>query len=358
MKSELLSKIKKNSAIKNSLFVEKDPEFISTGCYTLDILFSGQLKNGGIQKGRISQIASPSALGKSMIGLKVARHAQIDHDMDVFYIDTEFAYDPNFARNIGIDLDRMVVVQNNQIEDIQQIITSTFHDLSKEERDKILIVIDSWGGLVTSKTINDAIDGKDVTDMTIAKKKNSLSRIIMGLNTTSFVVNQIYDAIGNMAENFTISGGRGLYFSSSAIVLGSSKAKSKAGDEIDGAIITAITKKGRNSVEHSKLKYLIKFNGGIHRYYGLLDDALEGNYIERPTQGWYTRPCVQDDKKWREKEIWDNAKEFWTPIIETTDFPLYIEKKYSFKHNTIMNEQILDEDVDTLLKHEEELSDD
>ena len=44
------------------------------------------------------------------------------------------------------------------------------------------------------------------------------------------------------------------------------------------------------------------------------------------------------DKKWREKEVWENAKEFWTPIFEQTDFPTYIEKKYSFKHNSIFSD--------------------
>lgn len=351
--SELFQKIKKNSAIKDSLFVEKEPEFISTGCYTLDILFSGQLKNGGIQKGRVASIAAPSSLGKSFVGLKVAQHAITDHDMDVFYIDTEYAYDPNFARNIGIDLDRMIVVQNNQIEDVQQIISSTFFDLSKEERSKILIVIDSWGGFVTSKTINDAIDGKDVSDMTIAKKKNILARIINGIHSTVFIVNQVYDSF-NQYDPLAIGGGRGLFFAASSIVLGSSKAKSKNGDEIDGAIITASTKKGRTVVEHSKLKYLIKFNGGIHKYYGLLDDALDGGYVEKPNQGWYTRPGIENDKKWREKEIWENSKEFWTPLIELTDFPFYIEKKYSFKHNNIFDDREIEEDVNSFLIEEDE----
>lgn len=351
MSNALLDRLKKNKAVASSLYEESEPEFISTGCYTLDILFSGQLKNGGIQKGRVASIAAPSSLGKSFVGLKVAKNAIEDHDMDVFYIDTEYAYDPRFARSIGIDLNRMVVVQNNQIEDVQQIISSTFFEMTKEERQKILIIIDSWGGLVTSKTINDAIDGKDVSDMTIAKKKNTLAKIINGIHATVFVVNQVYDSF-NQYDPIAIGGGRGLFFAASSIVLGSSKAKSKNADEIDGAIITASTKKGRTVVEHSKLKYLIKFNGGIHKYYGLLDDALDGGYVEKPNQGWYTRPCVTDDKKWREKEIWDKSKEFWTPIIEETDFSTYIEKKYSFKHNDIFDDKKIDDDIDSMFDEE------
>ena len=332
----ILTNLKKSSIINSCVFEEKPVEFISTGCYTLNILFSGELY-GGIQKGRMSSIVAPPSLGKSFVGLKVAKNAQQQYDMDVLLIDTEIAYDPHFAENIGVDLERMLVVQNNQIEDVLQIVTSTIKDLTKEERSKLLIIIDSWGGLVTSKTIDDAISGKDVTDMTVAKKKNSLARVLNGLGATCFVVNQTYESL-NQYEPLAVGGGKGLQFCCSSIVMGSSKAKSKDGDEVNGAIITAVNKKGRLAVENSKLKYLIKFEGGIHQYYGLLEDALEGGFVVKPNMGWYTRPSVEGDKKWREKEIWENAKEFWDVIFEQTDFPKYIEKKYSFKHNIIFSD--------------------
>lgn len=332
----ILEKLRKGGFIKSCVFEEKPVQFISTGCYTLNVLFSGELF-GGIQIGRMSSIVAPPSLGKSFVGLKVAKNAQQQYGMDVLYIDTEIAYDPKFAKNIGVDLERMLVIQNNQIEDVIQIVASTIKDLSKEERSKLLIIIDSWGGLVTSKTIGDAIEGKDVTDMTIAKKKNSLARILNGLGSTCFVVNQTYDSL-NMYEPLAIGGGKGLLFCCSSVVMGSSKAKSKDGEEVNGVIITAVNKKGRLSVENSKLKYLIRFEGGIHQYYGLLEDAMEGEYVTKPTVGWYTRPAIENDRKWREKEIWENSKEFWTPIFEKTDFPVYIEKKYSFKHNSIFSD--------------------
>lgn len=144
----------------------------------------------------------------------------------------------------------------------------------------------------------------------------------------------------NQYDPLAIGGGKGLQFCCSAVVMGSSKAKSKDGDEINGAIITAVNKKGRLAIENSKLKYLIKFEGGIHQYYGLLDDALEGGYVTKPSMGWYTRPHIENDKKWREKEIWENSESFWLPIFNDTNFPIYIEKKYSFKHNFIYSDSI------------------
>ena len=209
------------------------------------------------------------------------------------------------------------------------------NDLEKEERAKILIVIDSWGGLVTSKTVEDATIGKDVSDMTVSKKKNSFARLLTGLGFTVFVINQVYDSM-NQYDPLAIGGGRGIYFASSSIVLGSSKAKDKTGDEVTGAIVTASTKKSRFAKENSKLKYLINYDGGISPFYGILEDALEGGYVDKPNVGWYTRPCVENDKKWRERDLY--SKEFWAPIIANTDFKQYIEKKYTFEHAEINDE--------------------
>lgn len=336
--SDLLKRLRKtNKHIQSFLAGDERPAFISTSCYALNILFSGRL-NGGIPRGRISTIAAPSSLGKSFTALKVARNAQKEYGMDVIYVDTEFAYDPNFASSIGIDHEKFLPIQTNKIENVQQAITSSLADITKEEKENIMIVLDSWGGLVTSKTMQDAIDGKDVVDMTIAKKKNSLARVLSGLGVTVFVVNHVYSGI-SAYEPDTIGGGKGIIFASSCIVQGTSKAKDKGNDgDIAGAIITAKNYKGRFAKEHSKLKFLIQYEGGIHKYYGLLDDALESGMVVKPSMGWYTRPSIQDDKKWREKEIWDNSKEFWTPIIESSDFQFFIEKKYSFDHNIIYKE--------------------
>ena len=54
--------------------------------------------------------------------------------------------------------------------------------------------------------------------------------------------------------------------------------------------------------------------------------------------GYYSRANVEGDKKWREKEINEKGREFWTPILQDTDFPWYIEKKYTFLHSEINDE--------------------
>ena len=334
----IIGKISKNKKISEFIYKEESipKDFINTGCLSLNVLFSGKL-DGGIPIGKVNQIAAPSSLGKSFVGMKVAKNAQ-KKGMEVIYLDTEFAYDHEFAKNVGIDNSKILVLQDNQIESVQKSIMQICEELDKDERKKVLVIIDSWGGVVTSKTVNDATDGKDVSDMTISKKKNSFARLLTGLGMTIFVINQVYDSM-NQYDPLAIAGGRGIYFASSSIVLGSSKAKHKENStatEVTGAVVTAQTKKSRFAKENSKLKYLINYDGGISPFYGMLENALEGGYVEKPSLGWYSRPCVEDDRKWREKELY--TKDFWAPIIQNTDFKWYIEKKYTFEHSEINDE--------------------
>jgi RecA/RadA recombinase len=338
MKMGLLDKISKNKKVAEYIYNEEvvEKDFINTGCLPINVLFSGKL-DGGIPVGKVSMIAAPSSLGKSFVGAKVAKNAQ-KKGMEVLMIDTEFAYDPVFAENVGIDNDRMLVIQDNQIETVQQTLMQAITTLEKEERKNLLVIIDSWGGLVTSKAYNDAVDGKDVTDMTKAKKMNSLGRLLTGLGVTVFVINQTYETM-DQYNPLAIGGGKGIYFASSSIVMGKTKAKHKdksTDTEPAGAVISAECKKGRFAKESSKLKYLIEYDGGINPFYGMLDDALEGGYVDKPTMGFYNRPCVENDKKVREREIY--TREFWAPIIKNTDFKEYIERKYTFEHSDIADE--------------------
>jgi hypothetical protein len=130
------------------------------------------------------------------------------------------------------------------------------------------------------------------------------------------------------------AGGKGItYFCSSVLEL-VSKAKDTGSDkEITGSIITARTDKSRFGKENSKLKFRIKNEGGLCRYYGLLPDALEHGCIVAPSQGYYTRPFVTDDKKWRESQIY-NA-DFWKPIFKQTDFRTFLEDKYSYRNTEL-----------------------
>jgi len=142
----------------------------------------------------------------------------------------------------------------------------------------------------------------------------------------------------------SISGGSGGIYTASTVVEISSRAKEKDGTEITGSIFTANVRKGRMSKENSKLKFLVTYEDGINPWYGLLEDALEAGVVEKPNVGFYSRPCVEDDKKFREKQIY--TSDFWMPIFKNTDFKEYLETKYSYINS--LDEDSSSYDVETI----------
>lgn len=331
-----LDKLRKLKSVQSSVLKEvTEPEFISTGVASLNILFGGGIDKG-IPEGKISMIASPSSLGKSFLAMKVAKNSQ-KKGKSVIFFDSEKAYSTTMAEQLEINSENILVIQNTSVEEVSTQFMNIVEEI-KDEIENYVFIIDSWNVLVTSKSVDDITAGKDVVDMTVAKKKNLFAKLLLHSGATVFVVNQTYDSLDAFSPQ-EVGGAKGIYYAASSIVQGTSKAKQKESDgEISGAIVTAFTRKGRFSREHSKLKYLINYDGGINSYYGLLDFALECGFVEKPSAGFYSRPCVPDDKKWREKEIY--VKEFWEPIFKTTDFKAAIEKAFSFKHNEINDENI------------------
>ena len=331
-----LNKLRKLKSVQDSIYEEnKEQEFISTGVATLNILFGGGIDKG-IPVGKVSMIAADSSLGKSFIALKIAKNAQTK-GKSVILFDAEKAFNKALADNLGIQENEMLVIQETSLEKVTQQFMNIVDELGEDVKDTMFI-IDSWNVLVTSKTIDDASAGNDKTDMTTAKKKNTLAKLLLNSGATIFIINQIYQPLDAYSPA-QIPGGLGIYYSSSSIVQATSKAKQKESDgEISGAIVTAMTRKGRFSREHSKLKYLINYDGGFNAFYGLLDIALEGGYVTKPSAGYYTRTHINEDKKLREKDIY--TEEFWRPIFNDTDFKAYVEKAYSFKHNEINEENI------------------
>ena len=185
-----LDKLRKLKSVQSSVLKEVgEQEFISTGCASLNILFGGAIDKG-VPVGKVSMIAADSSLGKSFLALKVAKNAQLKRK-SVILFDSEKAYSPVMAETLGIRKDDILVIQNTSVEEV----ATQFMNIVEEIKDKIedyVFIIDSWNVLVTSKSVEDVTAGKDVVDMTTAKKKNTFAKLLLHSGATVFVVNQIY----------------------------------------------------------------------------------------------------------------------------------------------------------------------
>jgi hypothetical protein len=205
-------------------------------------------------------------------------------------------------------------------------------------------VIDSIGNLASKKEVEDALEEKSVADMSRAKQLKSLFRMItphLSLKDIPMVViNHTYKEIGLYPKDI-VGGGTGSYYGSDNIwILG--RQQEKDDKEIKGYHFVINIEKSRYVKEKSKIPITISYEGGINRWSGLLDLAIEGNYIAKPKTGWYAlvdrNTGVIDSKNMRAADIVDN-KELWMKIFKETDFADFIKKKYSLSTGSIMQDE-------------------
>ena len=136
----------------------------------------------------------------------------------------------------------------------------------------------------------------------------------------------------------TVSGGTGIYYSADNIwILG--RQQEKQGQEIIGYNFIINVEKSRYVKEKSKIPIAVTYDGGIEQYSGLLDLALAGNYVAKPSNGWYCRVDRETgelvDPKFRMKDTL--TAEFWDPIFNDTDFKEFIKKHYTIGYRSMIN---------------------
>lgn len=128
-----------------------------------------------------------------------------------------------------------------------------------------------------------------------------------------------------------VGGGTGSYYSADTIfILG--RQQEKDGTELTGYNFIINVEKSRYVREKSKIPINVSFEGGISRWSGLLDIALESGHVVKPSNGWYARKG--EEKKYREKET--DTKDFWLPILTDPTFSQFVREKYSITNNNII----------------------
>lgn len=352
----ILDKIKKNSSIKESAILSKSKFFtqkdmISTSVPIINVALSGRL-DGGLTPG-LTMWAGPSKHFKTAFSLLMAK-SYLDKypDAALLFYDSEFGTPQSYFDSFGIDTSRVL---HTPLTDIEQLKIDLMQQLNQVERgDHLIVVVDSIGNLASIKEVNDALDGKTVGDMSRAKAVKSLFRMVtphLSLKDIPMVVvNHTYMEIG-MFPKAIVGGGTGSYYSADNIfVLG--RQQEKTGTEITGYNFIINVEKSRYVKEKSKIPVSVTFDGGISRWSGLLDVALDGGFVVKPSNGWYSKVDPTsgeiEDKKYREKET--DTKDFWMSLITSTKFQQYVKDKYQIAAGAIMQggEENLFDDVVTM----------
>ena len=343
----LLDKLKKNSTIKETSVLSKSKFFTSkdlipTNVPMIDVALSGRL-DGGLVPG-LTVLAGPSKHFKTAFALLfAASYLRKYEDAVVMFYDSEFGSPQGYFDKFGIDTDRVLHTPITDIEQLKHDIMSQIQNI--ETGDRVIIVIDSVGNLASKKEVDDAIEGKSVADMTRAKQMKSLFRMITPHLTIKdipmIVVNHTYKEIGLYPKDI-VSGGTGVVYSADTIwILG--RQQEKDGADLVGYNFIINVEKSRFVKEKSKIPITVSFEGGIEKYSGLLEVALEGGFVAKPSNGWYAKVNTNTGEVGDKVRMKDTlTKEFWEDILSNQKFKDYIKKTYEVSYGTIL----LDEEAE------------
>ena len=297
--------------------IDETERYVDTGSYIFNALVSGSIF-GGVSGNKITAIAGESSTGKTFFSLAVVKNFLDTHpDGYCLYFDTEAAITKSLLESRGLDTSRVVVVNVVTVEEFRGKALKAvdiYLKKSEGERKPCMFVLDSLGMLSTEKEISDALNDKQVRDMTKSQLVKGAFRMLtlkLGqANIPMIVTNHTYDVIGAYVPTKEMGGGSGLKYAASTIIY-LSKKKEKDGTEVVGNIIKAKTAKSRLSRENKDVEVRLFYDErGLDRYYGLLELGEIGG-LWKNVAGRYE----MDGKKIYAKQILANPEEYFTEEV-------------------------------------------
>jgi len=347
----IMDKLKSNSKVKatevlsdSKFFNAKD--MIKTNVPMMNVALSGDI-DGGLTP-VLTVLAGPSKHFKTSFALiMAASYLEKYKDAVMLFYDSEFGSPQAYFEQYNIDTSRVLHTPITNVEELKFDLIGQLEGLDRD--DKVIVVIDSVGNLASKKELDDAINEKSVADMSRAKALKGLFRMttpyLAMKNIPLLAVNHTYMEIG-LFPKAIVSGGTGIYYSADNIwILG--RQQDKVGTEIKGYHFVINVEKSRYVKEKTKIPISVSWDGGVQHYSGLLSVALDGQYVAKPSNGWYCRVDRSTgemvDPKVREKETLN--EEFWKPILEETDFKEFVKGKFAIGGNLSNSLEDVDNDA-------------
>jgi len=346
----LLEKLKKSSRVAGTdvlsdskLFSEK--ELTTTAVPMVNVALSGSI-NGGLASG-LTVLAGPSKHFKTSFALLMASSYLKKHnDAVLLFYDSEFGSPQSYFEAFDIDTSRVLHTPVTNIEELKFDLIHQLNEIGRD--DKVIVVIDSVGNIASKKEIEDAENMKSVADMTRAKALKGLFRMITPLLTLNDIpllaINHTYMEQG-MFPKAVVSGGTGVMYSADNVwIIG--RRQEKTGTEVTGYDFVINIEKSRFVKEKSKIPISVSWEGGIEKWSGLTEVALETGHVVKPKNGWYQakNPETGEELSGNVRMKDTLTKEFWDSILNNTNFAKVIEERYKVAYRSILSGNNIEED--------------
>jgi RecA/RadA recombinase len=303
-------------------------ECYDTGCYALNAILTGDLRNGGVPQGRIIGFSGESGTGKTLITGKILANAQKKGVIPVIF-DSEIAVDKNSVRGVGLDPEKVKYVPIDTIEKCRNQVGALLDKvIANKQHGKIIICIDSLGNLASQKELDDALKDKSAVDMGMrAKALKSMLRTLTykaaKAQVSIIFVNHTYSDPAAMYPSLIKSqaGGSGPVYMASILVQ-LAKRNEKAGEgefgnvednklseanKYSGVTLRALTAKNRFIPQFLEIEMYLSFKSGLNKYSGLLAMATARGIVE---QNGATYTVGVDGGKYKKGDKLGYAKNF------------------------------------------------
>ncbi|NQY53057.1 MAG: recombinase RecA [Campylobacteraceae bacterium] len=286
-------------------------EVISTGSLGLDLA----LGVGGLPRGRVIEIYGPESSGKTTLTLHVIAECQKNGGVCAF-IDAEHALDVNYAKNLGVDTDNLLVSQPDYGEQALDILETVIRSGAVD-----LVIIDSVAALTPKVEIDGDMDDIQVglQARLMSKALRKITSVVHKMNTTVIFINQIRMKIGmtGYGSPETTTGGNALKFYSSVRLDIRRIATLKQGENAIGNRVKVKVVKNKVAPPFKVIEFDIMFGKGISKMGELIDYGVKLDIIDK-AGSWFS---YGDSKIGQGKE---NSKQF---LIDNPEIAIEVEKK-------------------------------
>jgi recombination protein RecA len=285
-------------------------EGISTGSLSLDIALGGQ----GIPRGRIIEIFGPESSGKTTLALHVAAEAQKKGGVAAI-IDAEHAFDPTWAKKLGVELDTLLVSQPSSGEEAMQITEMLIKSNAVD-----LIIVDSVAALIPRQELQGEIGDSHVglQARLMSQSMRKLTGAIAKSKTAVIFINQIREKIGVMfGSPETTPGGRALKFYSSCRIDVRRIGQLKEGEEVVGQRVRAKVVKNKVAPPFRVAEFDMMHTNGISFEGDLLDLGVTSKIVNR-SGAWF---------KYNEAYLGQGKEKARTFLIENPEIAQQIKEQ-------------------------------